>query len=118
MCVEIIKDNDKISYNREESLDAQIKGPCEVVIDCTRDDCPNVNSFLEEVEHACKLGLSLPIKLNILNNDSLSLYKKAKKINKVLQANDIVHQIVKFQKVADDGLKELSEICLKGKNVR
>lgn len=117
MCVEIIKADDQQSYKPELPFEEQIKGSVEVHIDC-EPNCPKVAAFFDEVEKVCKNGQSLPIQIKLIDNNSLKLYSKTKKLNKDLLINDIIKQAVLLNKTADDKLKELSEICLKGKCVR
>jgi hypothetical protein len=114
MCVEIIKSEDQQSYKPELPFDAQISGSQEVLIDCNP-DCPKVAKFLDEVEKICKNGQTLPIHIKLANNSDLNLFKKTKQLNNDLLINDIIGQTVLIHKHADIKLKELSELCLKGK---
>jgi hypothetical protein len=45
-----------------------------------------------------------------------SLFKKNKKLQKDNLTDDIIKSLVLFHKKTDDSLKELSELCLKGKD--
>lgn len=114
MCVEIFKLDKKESYKPELPFEEQLCGCQEVLIDCGP-NCPKVNKFLDEIEKFCKLGQSFPINIKLLDNSNLKLYSKTKQLNKELILNDIVKQAVLIHKNTDNKLKELSDMCMKGK---
>lgn len=114
MCVEILKQENKQSYNPELPFDEQINGSKEVLIDCNP-ECPKVTKFFKEIEKICKNGQSLPIKIKLADNTAFKLFNKTKKLNKELLINDIIGHAVLLHKDLDTKLKELSELCLKGK---
>jgi hypothetical protein len=47
-----------------------------------------------------------------------SLFSKNKKLNNDAAINDIIEEVVLLHKKADDGLKELAEMCVKENNER
>jgi hypothetical protein len=114
MCVEIIKSEDQQSYKPELPLEDQICGCQEVLIDCANPKCYKVAKFLDEIEKVCKNGQSLPINIRLADNTNLKLFSKTKKLSRELLLNDIMGHMALIHKNADDKLKELSEMCLKG----
>ena len=114
MCVKIVKSKQKVPYNVDLPLDEQLKGSEEILIDC-EPDCPKMIKLMDEIENHCKFGQMLPIKLKMVNNNNLQLFKKTRQLNKEIQLNDIIKNMVQLHKAADDGLQELVEICNKGK---
>ena len=113
MCVEIFKLDNKQSYKPELPFEEQVVGSKEVLIDC-EPNCPKVTHFLDEVEKICKNGQYLPFNIKLADNSNFKLFKKVKKLNKEITTSDIISKMVLFHKNADDKLKELSDMCLKG----
>ncbi len=113
MCVEIIKLEEQQSYKPELPFVDQIMDSKEILIDCNP-DCPKVAKFLDEVEKICRNGQTLPIHIKLADNSNINLFKKTKQLNNDLLINDIIGQTVLIHKNADNKLKELSELCLKG----
>ena len=113
MCVEIFKSDTKQSYKPELPFEEQFIGSKEVLIDC-ESNCPKVARFLDEIEKICKNGQSLSLQIKLTDNTNFKLYSKTKQLNKDLLLNDIIGHAVLLHKNADDKLKELSEMCLKG----
>lgn len=114
MCVEIIQPQGSVAYNTEQPFKEQVMGSKEVLIDC-ESTCPRVVKFLDEIEKICKDGTPFPINLKIKHNGNLHLFKKNKQINNDLGVNDIIKGLVQFHKKADDGLREIAEMCSRGK---
>lgn len=118
MCVDIIKENEILAYDINSSFEEQIKNSKEAVIDCNKENCPKVFSFLNKMEKFCKDGFSLPIELKVVDNTNIKLFKKIKGLRKSLLLNDIIGQLALTHKKADNELEDILKMCNKVEDVR
>jgi hypothetical protein len=116
MCIKIIKPDIELKYDINKSLEDQIVGYKQIVVDYEPND-PTMDKFLDEVERFCQKGISRPLNIKVKPNSYVTGAKIRSRIadfNKDMGLNDVIKTVVLSYDAVDKKLEELSNICKNG----
>lgn len=115
MCIKIVNNSTITAYREDLPLEAQILGAQEIIVDYSPQDS-SIDTFLNEISRICESGNSLDLKINVIHNDNLMGAKAKKvvtKLEKQLQINEFIKNMVKLQQNADRELESIATLCLR-----
>lgn len=114
MCIKIVYSNHESSYDMNESLEKQLVGSKQVVVNYEPND-PSIEKFFDEMEKFCQNGIACNVNLKVLHNDQLigQRYKnQAIRAEKDLKVNELIRMMANCHAETDKKLEELANICL------
>lgn len=117
MCIKILTAEDERKYDITKSLEEQLVGYKQIVVDYEPND-PSLDKFLDEVERFCQKGITRPLNIKVKSNDNLGGIKIKSRIadyNKGASVNELIASLALSYAAADKKLEEISAICLNGR---
>jgi hypothetical protein len=114
MCVKIIG-TEEVEFNPTESLEQQMMGAQEIIIDFDPLD-EKIDYFVDKIEKMADTGIGCQANIVVNANNCINgmkLERKMEKIKQKLDVNEIIKGLCNFHAETDRKLCELSEMCLK-----
>ncbi len=114
MCVQMVRDNIRCSYDPQGNFLEQTKNCTEVLIQYTPGNYM-IEKFLQEIQKCAKNGTNLDLNVKVSYGSYLSGFKTKKEIRQALSdisLNEIVKLMTLSQHGAEKTLEELSSMCL------